>query len=453
MAEHKLVSIYKQNTPEDYLKVAIDVAKWLQAYEVKKSIGKSWKISSGAGQGDGDELAQKMTDRSIYSGAAGVGYFYLQLFEATGEKKYFEEAVQAAEYLLDSFHDDLGVKPGIHGGITGEGFFAEALFEKTGEAKYRDYAIKVADTAYEKAVKGNGFLHWEGLVDYMGDGSTAAYWLYLSGITGDTKYISYAKQLLDYILTFQTDLPDGTSYWKFFDIHDYFPELPEGGILPNFAHGTAGIVYLLTKYYEATGDTKYLDIAKRGFDFLINIAINTEDASIVPYLYLPDSSDTFDVFYLSICHGPAGDGIVAKELYKATKEEKYLQFYERLSNALRAAGVTYKRSPGYWNDCICCGSAGVLLHFVDGIQLTGKEDYKKTAAGVADKLVGDAYKNDEGTRWYNAWTRVIPWNVDAHIGLYMGSAGAASALLTLYGALTGTKISPIFEFSDTKQNS
>ena len=131
-----------------------------------------------------------------------------------------------------------------------------------------------------------------------------------------------------------------------------------------------------------------------------------------------------------------------------TKDQKYLEFYKRLSNALEQAGVTYKRSAGYWNDCICCGSSGVLLHFIDGMQWTDEPKYKKLATGVADKLVGDAYKNEEGTRWYNAWTRVMPWNVDAHIGLYMGSAGAGSALLSLYGALTGTKVSQIYEFTE-----
>lgn len=446
MSNVKRISIYKENTADDYLNTALDVAKWIKKYEVTKTIGKSWKISSGAGSNEGDDLANKMTDRSIYSGAAGVGYFYLQLFEATDDKQYLDEAIEAAEYLLDTFHEELGVKPGIHGGITGEGFFTEALYKKTGEQKYHDYAIKVGDVAYKTAYKENGLIHWDSLVDYMGDGSTAAYWLYLAKLTGEQKYVEYAKQLLDYILTFKTDLPDGTAYWKFLDIHHYFPELPEGGILPNFAHGTAGVVYLLTKYYEATNDEKYLDIAKAGFQFLVNIAINKEDASIVPYLYLPDADEPFDVFYLSLCHGPAGDGVVAKELYKATGDEKYLDFYKRLSNALNQAGVTYKRSPGYWNDCICCGSAGVFLHFVDGLKLTGEDEYKRLAIGVADKLVGDAYKNAEGTRWYNAWTRVMPWNVDAHIGLYMGSAGAASALLSLYGALTGKKITQIFEF-------
>ena len=70
---------------------------------------------------------------------------------------------------------------------------------------------------------------------------------------------------------------------------------------------------------------------------------------------------------------------MAKELYQATGDKQYLDFYKKLSNALEAAGVTYKRSPGYWNDCICCGSAGVFLHFVDGYRLTGEK--KVSAAG------------------------------------------------------------------------
>lgn len=441
-----MISIYKKNSAEDYLNTAGDVAKWIKQYEVKKAVGKSWKISSGAGSNDGDVLANQMTDRSVYSGAAGVGFFYLQLYEVTGNEEYLNEAIQAGEYLLGTFDEVQKHKPGIHGGITGEGLFAEALYQKTGEQKYRDYAVKAGDVAYETAIKEDGFLHWENLVDYMGDGSTAAYWIDLANLTGDRKYLEYAKELIDYILTFKTELPDGTVYWKFFDIHKYFSELPEGGILPNFAHGTAGIVYLLTKYYKTSGDKRYLEIAEAGFQFLINVAINKEDASIVPYLYLPDEKEPFDVFYLSLCHGPVGDGVAAKELYKATKDQKYLEFYKRLSNALEQAGVTYKRSAGYWNDCICCGSSGVLLHFIDGMQWTDEPKYKKLATGVADKLVGDAYKNKEGTRWYNAWTRVMPWNVDAHIGLYMGSAGAGSALLSLYGALTGTKVSQIYEF-------
>lgn len=275
MAKWDNLLLFKKNSAEDYLKTAQNVAAWLKKYEVKKLAGKSWEIRSGAGSDEGDDLASKMTDRSIYSGAAGIGFFYIQLYEATDDKQYLDEAVEAAEYLLGTFQKELGVKPGIHGGITGEGFFAETLYQKTGEQKYRDYAIQVGDVAYETAVKEDGKIHWDNLVDYMGDGSTAVYWLQLAEITGDQKYVTYAKEL---------------------------------------------IVYLLTKYYEASKDGSYLDIAKAGFEFLTNIAIQKEDGAIVPYLYLPDSDEPWDVFYLSICHGPVGDAIVAKELSQGKKD-------------------------------------------------------------------------------------------------------------------------------------
>jgi len=446
------IQIFKKNEKEDYLAAALEVEKWLRAYEVKKKYGKAWAISSGAGSAKGDQLANTMTDRSIYSGAAGVGFFYIQLYKITGEEKYLEDARQAAEYLIGTYAEANGRKPGIHGGITGEGLFTEELFQITGDVKYRNYAIKVGDDAYTNADKTGGFIKWDGITDYMGDGSVIAYWLMLAEITGDDKYKKYAKQFLDYIITFANENEDGTAYWNLLDIHNYFQELPPEGIVPNFAHGTAGIVYLLTLYYESTKEGSYLELAKKGFRFLENIAVRGASSAIVPYLYWPKTKEHFDVFYLSLCHGPVGDAVVAKELYKATNEEHYLAFYKKFSNALVEAGVTYKRSPGYWNDCICCGSSGVLLHFVDGYKLTKDVFYKETARKIADKLIGDAFRNKEGIRWYNAWTRVMPWNVDAHIGLYMGSAGAASALLSLYGALEGITIPQISEFADKRYN-
>lgn len=446
--EYPKIRLFKQSSVDGYLEASLGVSEWIKRYEVEKESGKSWKLSSGEGSSDGDQLAAKLNDRTIYSGAAGIGYFYVQLFEVTGKDEYLQEAIAAGEYLISTFHEELGKKPGIHTGLAGEGLFAELLYKKTGDIKYREYAIKAGRTIYNQAIKEADGLHWESLIDYMGDGSAIAYWIYLAGVTKDNSFLEYAKEGIDYILTLKTDYEDDTLYWKFFDMHDYFDEIPAGGIIPNFAHGTAGIVYILTKYYEASGDEKYLDYAKKGFKFLKNIAIHDGEASIVPYLYLKDSDKPFDLFYLSLCHGPVGDAVVAKELYKATDDKEYLEFYHRLSNALIKADVSKKRSPGYWNDCVCCGASGVLLHFIDGYRFTGDEAYKEYAREIADKLVGDAYKDDKGIRWYNAWTRVMPWNVDSHLGLYIGAAGSASALLSLYGALENVPVTQLYEFSD-----
>lgn len=438
--------IFQELSSNAYVEAAEAAAKWISRFEVKKEKGKSWELSSGEGYSEGDSLAEKLTDRTLYSGAAGIGYFFVQLYEATGKDEYLQEAVEAGEYLLDTYTPQLGEKPGIHTGLSGEGLFAELLYKKTGVQKYLDYARKAGDAVYEYAVKENGRAHWYNLIDYMGDGSTVAYWIHLAQITGDNKYLGYARETLDYIISLAVENEDGTVNWNFLEINNYFKNLPAGGLIPNFAHGTAGIVYLLAKYYGATKDKYYLDYTERGFQFLQNIAVKDGDASIVPYIYWKDTGDVFDVFYLSMCHGPVGDGIVAKELYNVTKDRKYLQFYKELTNALIKAGVPYKRSPGYWNDCVCCGSSGVLLHFIDGITTVGGDKYESLAKETAAKLIGDAYRDEKGTRWYNAWTRVIPWNVDSHLGLYIGAAGSASALLSLYGKLENVEITPIIEF-------
>lgn len=446
MGEIKLINPFGEIDNDTYLETAEAVAKWIDRFSVKKEKGKSWKISSGEGSSEGDELAGRLSDRTIYSGAAGIGYFYIQLYEITGKNEYLKEAVEAGEYLLGTYDEELGKKPGIHTGLSGEGVFANILYEKTGDNKYLEYAKKVGDAVYKYSVKEEGKVHWYNLIDYMGDGSTILYWIYLADITKDKKYLSYAKEVLDYVIGLGTENEDGTVNWNFLEINDYFKNLPAGGLISNFAHGTAGVVYLLTKYYEATNDEYYFDLAKRGFEFLENIAVRDGDSAIVPYIYWKDTKKAYDVFYLSLCHGPVGTAIVSKELYKATGDKKYIDFYKKLTNALVKAGIPNVRSSGYWNDCVCCGSSGVLLHFIDGIDTIGEEKYERLAKETARKLIGDAFKDENGIRWYNAWTRVIPWNVDSHLGLYIGAAGSASALLSLYAKLENKSITPLIEF-------
>ena len=104
----RYIELFKSNTEEDYLSSALEVTKWIDAFSVEKQKGKAWRLSSGEGSSEGDELAVKLNDRSIYSGAAGIGFYYVQLYEITGDKKYLDEAVLAGEYLLDTFTEELG---------------------------------------------------------------------------------------------------------------------------------------------------------------------------------------------------------------------------------------------------------------------------------------------------------------------------------------------------------
>ncbi len=443
---HKLINVFKKTDTEDYLQGAIDTAAWIKKYEIVDEKGKRWAISGTEGKVLDSTETSFLTDTSLYGGAAGIGYFFLQLYEVTGDETYLQEAKDAAEYLINTYKKEDVVNPGIYNGLSGQGLFLLYLNKLAADKKYVEFAKTLAEDSYTQSIRDESEIHWNGWYDYMGDGGVIAYWIYIADVLKDKHFLDYAKEALDAILSLKKEFRGEAIYFKLFDPSVYFKSVPSGGIVPNFAHGTAGIVYLLTKYYEATGDESYLAYAVQGYKFLKEIAINTEKASIVPYLYFEGEKPAYDVSYLGFCHGPVGDGIAVEELYKATGDKEYLDFYNRLTQALIEAGVPYKHSSGYWNNCICCGSSGVLLHFLEGQTLTGNGDYDEVAGQIAYKLLNDAYKDADGSRWYDAWTRVKPWDVDAHLGLFVGAAGNASALLSYYAEKTGKSVTPIFEY-------
>jgi len=442
--------VFHPTSLEDYLKGAEETAAWIKKHEINDENGRHWAVSSQEGKDRNEVEATYLSNRTLYSGAAGIGFFFVQLYEATREQKYLDEAKAGLEYLINTYDPELSIKPGLHTGTPGEGFLALALFEKTGEQRYFDYAIRIADDIYEKSIKeetDHGLrIHWKGLYDYMGDGSAISYWLRIFKLTGENRYLSYAKTSLDSILDLRIEDDENTIHWHLLNIHDYFSEVPDNGVIANFAHGTAGIVYLLTLFYEASKDDAYLRFAEKGISYLEKIAVRDENSQIIPYIYLPDEDKAYDVFYLSLCHGPVGSAVVYRKLYKVTGEEKYLDGYRKFNQALINAGVPEKRSRGYWNHCICCGTSGFLLHFLTEPELVPNEVNVALAARTANVILHDAYVDENGRRWYDAWTRVKPWDVDSNLGLFIGDAGNASALLSLYAKSKGIKITTLPEF-------
>lgn len=439
--------IFKVTDTEDYLEAAKQTASWISAHKVTDEHGTSWAVSCREGK-SGDEVETTyLSNRTLYSGASGIGFFFLRLYEATGDKKYLEEAEAGAEYLISSYDPSLSIKPGLHTGTSGEGFFLINLYRKTNKKEYLDHAVRIADDIYSKATKEDGKISWNGLYDYMGNGSAVTYWIYVYNETSEARFLDHAKLSIDSILDLRIEDSEDTIHWHLLNVHDYFKEVPDNGIVANFAHGTSGIVYLLAQYYEASGDKTYLDYAVKGVNFLEKIAVKDDDSSIIPYIYLPDGDKPYDVYYLSLCHGPVGSAVVFKKLFKLTGDERYLEWIKRLNNALIKAGVPEKRSSGYWNNCICCGSSGILLHFISTDELLPGNANISLARRTANKLINDAYIDEQGRRWYDAWTRVKPWDVDSNLGLYIGDAGNASALLSLYASIKEIKLTELPEFA------
>lgn len=462
----KIPYLFRKYSDEDYLKAALDAADWISQYEIEKENGSIWQTFPAEQERLSGESF--LSGTSFYSGSSGIGFFFLRLYQVTGEQRWLDKAIRACEYLLSREKDityykeiqkkidsEAGKKHAskLYGwafsykvGPICEGQFSHALYLETKDKRYYDFAVRQAEVFVEAGIEEKGKIHWSDARDIVGDAGGIVYLLQVYKQTKDKKYLETAIKAGEYIEDFAFQTKAGGKYYYLYDLVSA-KEGDEDTIHVNFSHGSAGIAYLWAVLYEATSDKKYLERAERIFDYLEEISSGDEEAVLYPYQYHPKQGIADDRFYLGMCGGPIGSSFPYKKLYQVTGDEKYLKEIKRLAEGLVRAGVPEHLSWGYWGSkCICCGGPGVLEYFADLYELTGDDKYKYYAVRTANKLITDSYEEKIGRSWYGAWDRINPERVISYTGFYIGAAGAAGALLRIYGALNNIQISDFFEY-------
>lgn len=395
MAKLITPEIFQKNTAEDYLKAAIDTAEWIDTLAIKTEYGRIWQALP-EGQDGYREDVPLFAPKSMYDGSAGIGIFFIRLYEATGDTRWLTEAEEAAAHIIatkvgvewyqTTLHSEVkGIIPvpgwaaGPYNGPVGEAYFLEDLYQVTGKQAYRDYVLYVADVLLEAAVTDERGLHWSDQEDITADG---------------------------------------------------------------------GFIVFLDILYRKTGIKKYLELAKEGLTYAMNIAVGDETGRLIPYQDHPVTGPTYDKYYLSTCHGPVGSTLAFRELYEITREEIYRNWTIELSRGIVRAGAPEKHSWGFWNcQCQCCGTAGILEHFAVMYEYTGEKEFYDYMIRTADVMLSDSDHRTPGLRtWYDSWWRTIPTRVVSYPGLYVGVAGCASSLLRTYAALTGKKLTNLYEY-------
>ena len=395
MAKLITPEIFQKNTAEDYLKAAIDTAEWIDTLAIKTEYGRIWQALP-EGQDGYREDVPLFTPKSMYDGSAGIGIFFIRLYEATGDTRWLTEAEEAAAHIIatkvgvewyqTTLHSEVkGIIPvpgwaaGPYNGPVGEAYFLEDLYQVTGKQAYRDYVLYVADVLLEATVTDKRGLHWSDQEDITADG---------------------------------------------------------------------GFIVFLDILYRKTGIKKYLELAKEGLTYAMNIAVGDETGRLIPYQDHPVTGPTYDKYYLSTCHGPVGSTLAFRELYEITGEEIYRNWTIELSRGIVRAGAPEKHSWGFWNcQCQCCGTAGILEHFAAMYEYTGEKEFYDYMIRTADVMLSDSDHRTPGLRtWSDSWWRTIPTRVVSYPGLYVGVAGCASSLLRTYAALTGKKLTNLYEY-------
>lgn len=197
-------------------------------------------------------------------------------------------------------------------------------------------------------------------------------------------------------------------------------------LMPNFSHGTAGIAFFLARLYEETGSKQFLDAALAGGRYLLSIAKTDGNACLIFH----NEPDGQDLYYLGWCHGPVGTANLFYQLYKSTRDKKWLDWVLKEAHGLMDSGIPEKPTPGFWNNAgICCGLAGVADFFLDLYKITKNDHHLVFGRRVMSVLAERATSDASGRRWIQAEHRTRPELLIAQTGLMQGAAGIGLVLL------------------------
>ena len=98
MAENTL---FKEYNSADYVKFAEQTASWIKTTGSLGKYGRLWNQSPDSEEDFTDY--PMLTPKSLYGGSAGVGLFYLRLYQATKKTEYLEEAKSASAFVTSIF--------------------------------------------------------------------------------------------------------------------------------------------------------------------------------------------------------------------------------------------------------------------------------------------------------------------------------------------------------------
>ena len=394
-----------------YLNAALQAARWIRSSAIQTSPGVAWPSAPG------DE---KTVATNLYYGNAGSVLFFIEAYRSTGDGTYLKDARAGADYLLANLRSE--EENGLYAGIAGVGFTLEETYKATREAKYRQGVIRCVELLRERAAKVGHGVGWGDTTDIIsGSAGTGLFLLYAARELKDPSARELA--ILGGRRLIELGRPEGGGLKWSWDVDPKNPRL-----MPNFAHGTAGVAYFLATLYRETKKKEFLDAAIAGARYLQSVAKTDGDACLIFH----NEENGRDLHYLGWCHGPAGTARLFYRLYQVTADRAWMEWVRKSARADMESGIPDKRTPGFWNNVSqCCGSAGVAEFFLNLYRVTKDRRYLEFSKRMAADLLARATREENGMKWTQAEHRVKPDLLVAQTGYMQGAAGIGMLLLHL----------------------
>ncbi len=398
-----------------YLDAARGAAAWLRAVAVRSEEGTVWPA---------DPSDCTSVNATLYAGTPGVVLFFVELAQATGDRRYLDDARKGADSLLGAVRHAEG--DGLWEGSAGIAFVLQEVAKATGDRRYGDGARQAVQQIVSRAKPAGGGVEWSATTDIIsGSAGTGLFLLYAARELHDPSLVRLAVKAGDWLIELARKDGPGLK-WA---MDPTFPRL-----MPNFSHGTAGVAYFLATLYQETRERRFLDAALGGARYLQSIASTEGDVCLIFH----NEPDGKDLFYLGWCHGPVGTARLFHRLWEVTGDKAWREWTLKSARALTASGIPEKRTPGFWNNVgQCCGSAGVIEFFLALARLEHDPADLAFARHLADDLLARATREDNGLKWVQAEHRVQPDLLVAQTGYMQGASGIGASLVHLWLAEQG----------------
>ena len=363
------LELYKATKNNSYLAKAIKAANYTYEYSKKYGTnGPDW-IGGAAGSGDflvslymetkdttllnkakyfGDYLISTAYTESggyywkhgptfpkIYTGfahgAAGIGYFFLNLYQATSNVSYLDAAEKALIWLKQHYirlddnaigwkrltYDDF-VYHQWCGGSVGILIFLDKLYEITKSAEYLELLKQTANGFLISAVsKSANSCAWQytntggsfPVIYCHGTSSLAASLFLAYKRTNEQKYLEAAIKGMNWIDQIKNAYSMTGYYWDHIDgMHQY-----DTGLLT----GTAGVGKAYLECYNIISDAKYQEMAINAADYLLAVSESPMPGQLRWINYTNPENTSYDTwqYYTGWYSGAAGIGIFFINLY------------------------------------------------------------------------------------------------------------------------------------------
>lgn len=399
--------------PPTDVEVALKAARWIRTARMQTPTGVVWPA---------DPLKKESVGTDLYNGFPGVILFHLELFHATSDKSWLDDARRGADELIARLPEiDTAKDAGLYTGLGGAVFVLEETHRATGDGKYRDAAKQALAMIRAQAVKTTLGAAWQGpsaTNDIIsGSAGIGLVLLWADQMIGDQDSRALAMAAGRHLMDIGINEKGGTKWAVSKDTPTLYP---------NFSHGTAGVAYFLATLLKMTGERSFLAGAISGAKYLESVA-NTDGGGFKVFHHEPGGEN---LYYMSWCHGPAGTARLFHRLAQVTGRERWEQITREGAKATIASGAPEKQSPGYWNNISqCCGNAGVGEFFINLQRRAPSAEYQAMIDRVRANTLSRATAEGDGLKWIQAENRVSPNDVVAQTGYMQGAAGVGAFYL------------------------